>query len=295
MGHSVTLSEVTRDRTSVVRMKRTAAELRKVRFRDFAIASGLPVGDTVTVLECAHSGQYSGEIVRIVRAARSLQVRGMWADEGRMYLARCADWPTSVSGVVDVFPVFSPRGVYNGKYKAKCFKYQLVVDIEGVPVAYSGPHNGATHDSKLWQSTAGVGMRHYANEVFVGDLAYIGQAHILTKLKRGKCKHDTPDRQRVFSKANYKALTKKQKKAAKSLCDSCKFYNKFVDHVRGRVEHTNARLKIFSDVRECKSRRMIRACVPIVIEYVAWRMRGRCIYRDSSDANSPPLQVQGWS
>ena len=254
-------------------------EKRVENFRDFALASNLNVGNVVFVLTRCWSGVTVGDRVAVLRCARSMDIVGKWVVEDRRFTHSTEHWPTNVNAIVDVFPVLSSRGKYNGKYRQKCFKYQLITDMLGV--AYSGPHVGSQHDAAIWHETKGLLQRHYENEAILGDLAYIGINHVLTKSKSGMCRHDCPLQRRRYSKKDWRTLSKKARKRCNTLCPTCRFFNKFVDRVRGRIEHTNARLKAFSLLRRCSSARLIRACVPIVIEYVAWLMCNKTTYRDA--------------
>jgi len=96
-----------------------------------------------------------------------------------------------ITGLVDTFPVYVPqphrwslaRLLYQPKYKATVFKYQLGITWNGEIILFTGPHLGTTSDKTIWEATWAE-HPFYDWELWLGDLGYVGADGILHKFKR---------------------------------------------------------------------------------------------------------------
>ena len=73
-------------------------------------------------------------------------------------------FPFNVTGAVDTFPVFvgipknrnKAKMLWHGKYWTCAFKFQLVIDLLGRPILFTGPHPAGIYDGSIWQDTSHV-------------------------------------------------------------------------------------------------------------------------------------------
>lgn len=117
--------------------------------------------------------------------------------------------------LVDTFPITSLTGetgkfCWNPKYGGAVFKVQVVINLLGVIVWFSGPHLGTKSDIEIWRD---YGPLDQLEELDVGlaDGAYSSARGLIAPYKKPK------DKQLDLQEADY---------------------NKVHGHVRARVEHT---------------------------------------------------------
>lgn len=100
---------------------------------------------------------------------------------------------TMVTGVLDTSGMTSNKSVlhpvkkrsYNGKYKEHVMKLQIVTDLLGRVIWFSGPHPGSDHDTVIWKHANPISAMHPL-ETFLADKAYIGQQNITGQFKKSK-------------------------------------------------------------------------------------------------------------
>ena len=73
--------------------------------------------------------------------------------------------------------------LYSGKYKATVLKVEIFVTFTGELVCATGTHMGTMHGSKVY-SYCQIDHRVEPWEWVLGDLAYIGNHHVITKHKK---------------------------------------------------------------------------------------------------------------
>ena len=98
---------------------------------------------------------------------------------------------SNVTSIVDTFPiiVYQPvdsrmrNALYSGKYKATVLKIEIFVTFTGELVCATGVHMGTMHDSRVYNFCQ---HEHPLEqwEWILGDLAYIGNHHVITKHKK---------------------------------------------------------------------------------------------------------------
>ena len=110
------------------------------------------------------------------------------------------------TGIVDTLPVYVPqphrwalaRLLYQPKYGACVYKYQLGITFAGEIVLFTGPHLGTTPDVTIWEATW---AQHpfYDWELWLGDLGYVGADGIVTKFKRSRYKRTLANHEIFFN------------------------------------------------------------------------------------------------
>lgn len=130
----------------------------------------------------------------------------------------CEMFPERVLTTFDCWPqeVAQPKNRWlhlllkSGKYKVDCVKGELGIMLgPGWPIHYSGPHLGVRNDSRIWNE-GNRRFKFYPWEYALGDKAYVGCPEFLCEIKKPK---------------------------GGSLSEEDKYYNKTLQHYRGRVEH----------------------------------------------------------
>lgn len=100
-----------------------------------------------------------------------------------------------MTGIVDCAPirVVNPkrsrasRKLYQPKYGHAVLKIQIIVSFTGEIVFASFPHIGVMHDSKVfWRSYERGRLKFEKDEWILGDPAYHGCPHVLTKYPKRK-------------------------------------------------------------------------------------------------------------
>jgi hypothetical protein len=114
--------------------------------------------------------------------------------------------PSVVTGAVDTGPVLvcqpkrrkMSRLLYQPKYHACVYKFQLIVSFLGHIVGYSGLHNGTEPDCNIWNQT----QQHHQmgpDEKILADGIYIGIPELIVKYDKdqtadgGRAHQDTND------------------------------------------------------------------------------------------------------
>jgi hypothetical protein len=90
--------------------------------------------------------------------------------------------PALVTGAVDTGPVYvcqpkrskCSRHLFQPKYHAPVYKFQLIISFLGHIVGYTGLHDGVEPDSQIWQQTASMHPME-PGELILADGIYIGQ------------------------------------------------------------------------------------------------------------------------
>jgi hypothetical protein len=132
-------------------------------------------------------------------------------------------FPIYVTAMTDTMPIYVQQpgnsalrsALYNRKYAATIYKFQVSVDFLGRIVCFSGPHLGNSYDAHIWNATANLHPT-LPWEYLLGDGHYGSLSEYITP-------HTQPQHG--------------------SLSDFQYLENVVIAHYRSRVEHVNRRLK----------------------------------------------------
>jgi hypothetical protein len=95
--------------------------------------------------------------------------------------------PYFITGIVDGFPVFvsTPKDpeafrlLNAGKYKATCYRYEMLCDLTGHILHVHGPELGCRNDARTRKNAENDTPMH-PQERFIGDRAYRASKQVLT-------------------------------------------------------------------------------------------------------------------
>jgi hypothetical protein len=91
---------------------------------------------------------------------------------------------------------------FSGKHRIHCYKFEVFVSLLGVPLFFRGPVRGSVHDAALFKKNC-VGSRplfhHHKEEMWLGDLGYIGCEHCLVPYKKSSKSKGLDDTQKSYN------------------------------------------------------------------------------------------------
>ena len=84
-----------------------------------------------------------------------------------------------VLSILDGVPMYSrgPSELYNAKKAAKYWTFQVLLMMDGCPLAWSGPFEGRIHDSECLAQSDIPSFMHRRDEMIIADKAYIDNRH----------------------------------------------------------------------------------------------------------------------
>ena len=114
--------------------------------------------------------------------------------------------PAIITGAVDTGPVLVcqpkrskvSRHLFQPKYHAPVYKFQLIVSFLGHIVGYSGLHDGVEPDCNIWDQTRAIHPME-PGEMMLADGIYLGKEELLVKYDKdqtaagGRAYQDTND------------------------------------------------------------------------------------------------------
>lgn len=160
----------------------------------------------------------------IYRAFNGCPQERAYKPEGRLKIYNVR-FP-GATAIVDGVPV-RIRGntdAFNPKYGSKAVVFQVVIDLQGRPLAWSKGLRGSRNDSFAlngWEP-----FPHFQNEHILADLAYVANAHCVTPWKGNEKDASVSKEDRTFYETVHRAL-------------------------RVRIEHFFARIHSFRFLLEC--------------------------------------------
>ena len=176
--------------------------------------------------------------------------------------------PDNITAIVDGFPIYT-RGkdeLYNGKKRRKYYSIQVYTTLNQDPLTFTGPVMGRTHDSRAAEEGGEPFDEHYADELWLGDSAYICNAHVLAPFK---------------------------KPHGRELDNDEKLFNKVHSHRRAREERFFAYLIRHAFARENNHRKEFiekgMHCIWIA-ECISWQSKGTRLRYPTLKARENPIQ-----
>lgn len=148
-----------------------------------------------TLLNTPHTGPISQStfrrriVPRLIALATAIN-EICWAD--RLDLYNHTDWlPFYCVGIVDTFPVVisqpsdsrQARRFYQPKYGACVIKVQVIIDLNGLIIFASFPHQGITGDALIWRRWR---PNFIGREFVLADGAYTSSAHVVAPYRMNR-------------------------------------------------------------------------------------------------------------
>eukprot|EP00760_Papus_ankaliazontas_P001030 PhM_4_TR10357/c6_g1_i1/m.80295 len=155
---------------------------------------------------------------------------------------------------------------YSGKHGLICLKFEMYVTVGGVPFFFRGPVAGSVHDARLYSQSEEPLFKHNPDEIFLGDLGYIGCAHFLCP----------------FKKSSRQPLTTKKT-----------IFNKNISNIRSRIERYFSFINIFRCFQFCDhNERWLKDAMTIVTNVMYCILANNVQYEVATDVNKDLLRTE---